>query len=163
MKHKQNEIPMFIRISQDTIVNVNEIKEINIYNSTVEFEEWLYQYNTAMDYKISQYFNNHNIDKTKIEPKELANITKKLKNEFDDELRKNIGDKPELIKHSYYISLFNNTSIQISDNAFNDICKIFNIVPNQKISKPTGSYLLSDASTDEYNDTLHITEIYNNL
>ena len=150
----------FIRVSQDTIININEVKEINRYYSTTEFDEWLIAYNTTMDMKINQYFLESGIDKFKLEEDKRNELIYSLKDKYDYEIRKKIGPKPELYVYSYYLTLLNNATIQISKRAFFDICKKYDIDPERNVSNPPeNSMIYGDMSIDDR----AIEETYNNI
>lgn len=158
---RYNDYPQFVRISQDTIVNIDDILEINKYVCSCDFDEWLHTYNSGMSSKIDKYFVDKKLDRSKMKKEELDNLINKLQDEYDPEIRKIIGPKPSLHSYRYYISLSNNSSLQISKRAFFELCDMFKLNPDKIIKDPEGINMFGDPGVDELSD-MELQELYNN-
>lgn len=156
---RKKDIPKLVRVSQDTIVNVDEIVEINNYTNSCEFTDWLSLYNANMDSKFEKYYRDNNIDKSKLKPDELIKIEEKMGPKFDAEIRKIIGNKPELYNYSYYISLSNKTAIQISKRGFYHLCNMLGVDPDKRVTNSPSNSAVGDMSIED----IEMEETYNRL
>ena len=112
-----------------------------------------------MDSKFEKYYRDNNIDKSKLKPDELIKIEEKMGPKFDAEIRKIIGNKPELYNYSYYISLSNKTAIQISKRGFYHLCNMLGVDPDKRVTNSPSNSAVGDMSIED----IEMEETYNRL
>ena len=116
---------MFIKISNDVIINADEISSIERQTITSdEYEKWQENYNITMNNVIKEYLIQHPEELEKTSENELVDS---LIKRFSKYVENTLGGRPDAFIYSYYIILRNNMSYDIDEITYNNICQILDI------------------------------------
>lgn len=141
----------FLRISQDTIVNADDIVSICRYWEETHFSDWLKSYNNEKNNYIDRY--------KKSNPDYTEEDIKKIEPMVHDRIIKVVGPKPDLHAYTYYLELSNNSVIEISEHSANVLCKALNI----DINEPVVESYMNDDGGDVYVYSQEMEEAYNKI
>ncbi len=131
---KSENIPKFIRITNDVIINTDSIMTIERqWENSNTYDEFVSHYNELMKSTTEEYIKKHpEILVNNEDEAEIADIMfKKFDNIIRNQIKKDWGYIPEPWDTKYIIKLFSGIEYTISDEIYYQILKVIGIEPTE--------------------------------
>ena len=131
---KSENIPKFIRITNDVIINTDSIMTIERqWENSNTYDEFVSHYNELMKSTTEEYIKKHpEILVNNEDEAEIADIMfKKFDNIIRNKIKKDWGYIPEPWDTKYIIKLFSGIEYTISDEIYYQILKVIGIEPTE--------------------------------
>lgn len=131
---KSENIPKFIRITNDVIINTDSIMTIERqWENSNTYDEFVSHYNELMKSTTEEYIKKHpEILVNNEDEAEIADIMfKKFDSIIRNQIKKDWGYIPEPWDTKYIIKLFSGIEYTISDEIYYQILKVIGIEPTE--------------------------------